>query len=100
MLYPALLITHSIVRYLVLILLLMVIVNSYLGVSGKKPFGKTDNVLGLTLFSVTHTQLLLGLILYMVSPMVKFGGDSMKDAVIRYWTSEHILIMLIEKKVL
>ena len=74
-------------------MLLIVIVNSFLGFSGKKPFGKTDNLLGLTLFSATHTQLLLGLLLYFVSPLVQFSG--MKDPIVRYWTSEHILIMLI-----
>ncbi|CAN5403951.1 cytochrome B [soil metagenome] len=90
--YPALLITHSFLRYFVLILLLIVIVNSFLGFSGKRPFGKTDNILGLTLFSVTHTQLLLGLLLYFVSPLVQFNGETMKSA--RYWTVEHFTIML------
>jgi len=93
--YIGLLHTHSFLRFLVLILLLLVIVKAYLGMSGKKPFGKADNILGLTLFSVTHTQLLVGLLLYTQSPWVKLSGESMKDASLRYWTVEHASLMLI-----
>ncbi|MEJ0056868.1 MAG: cytochrome B [Bacteroidota bacterium] len=93
--YPALLTTHSFLRYFVLVLLLIVIVKSFLGFSNKQAFGKTDNILGLSLFSVTHTQLLIGLILYFVSPFVQFGGGVMKNATLRYWTAEHNVIMLI-----
>ena len=90
--YPALLNAHSFLRYFVLILLLIVIVNSFLGFSGKKSFGKIDNILGLSLFSVTHTQLLLGILLYFTSPFVQFNSETMKSA--RYWTVEHFTIML------
>ena len=93
--YAAFLYTHSFLRFLVLILLVLVIIKAYLGMSGKKPFGKSDNLLGLSLFSVTHTQLLIGLILYFQSPFVKFGSETMKDAGLRYWTVEHISLMLI-----
>ena len=93
--YPTLLITHSAIRYFVLIFLIIVIVKSFLGLSNKRPFTKLDNQLGLTLFSLTHTQLLVGLILYFVSPFVQFSGASMKDNALRYWTVEHIAIMLI-----
>ncbi len=93
--YTGLLHTHSLLRYLLLILLLAVIVKSFLGFSNKQTFGKVDNILGLTLFSVTHTQLLVGLILYFVSPLVHFDSGAMKDPVVRYWTSEHVFIQLV-----
>jgi hypothetical protein len=93
--YPTLLITHSVLRYFVLIFLIIVIVKSFLGLSNKQVFTKLDNQLGLTLFSLTHTQLLVGLVLYFVSPFVQFGGATMKDDALRYWTVEHIVIMLI-----
>ncbi len=93
--YAGLLHTHSILRFLVLALLLLVIVNAFLGMSNKRPFGKLDNMLGLSLFSVTHTQLIVGLLLYFQSAFVKFGGDTMKDANLRYWTVEHITLMLV-----
>lgn len=93
--YVGLLHTHSILRFLVLALLILVIVQAYLGMSGKKPYSRIDNLLSLSLFSVTHTQLLVGLLLYSQSSFVKFGGDTMKDASLRYWSVEHLTLMLI-----
>ncbi len=93
--YPTLLITHSLLRQFVLIFLIIVVVKTFLGYSNKSAFTKTDNMLGLSLFSLTHTQLLLGLILYFVSPFVQFSGSSMKDPTLRYWTVEHIVTMLV-----
>ena len=40
-------------------------------------------------------QLLIGLILYFVSPFVKFGSETMSDKATRYWTVEHLTAMLI-----
>ncbi len=93
--YIGLLHTHSLLRYLLLILLLALIVKSFLGFFNKKSFTKLDNLLGLSLFSVTHTQLLVGLILFFVSPHVQFSGAAMKDPIARYWTTEHNVMMLI-----
>ncbi|MBL7851885.1 MAG: hypothetical protein JNN04_13365 [Cyclobacteriaceae bacterium] len=93
--YAPLLHTHSLLRFIVLLLLIGVVINSFLGMTGKKPFGKLDNLLGVSLFSVTHTQLLVGLALYFSSSFVVFSGDTMKDASLRYWTVEHITLMLI-----
>ena len=95
MLYKILFETHSGTRYLVLLLLLAVIVKSLMGLMGKKPFGKADNLLSLLLLIFTHIQALAGLILYFVSPWVKFGSTTMSDKLTRYWTVEHIFAMLI-----
>jgi len=61
----------------------------------KKPFGKSDDKISLFLFIATHAQLLVALILYFVSPFVKFGGDAMKDTEIRFFTMEHSVMMLV-----
>lgn len=90
-----LILLHSITRYLVLIALLGVIIQSLVGMLQSKPYGKLENKAGLYLFIFTHTQLLLGLILYFTSPAVIFSGASMKDSVARYWLVEHSLMMLI-----
>lgn len=46
-----------------------------------------------------HIQLLAGLILYLISDIVKTGlsdmGGAMKDPALRFWTVEHILGMVI-----
>src|SRR5688500_1850681 len=94
-LYPGLLQAHSYLRYFILIFLVIVIVKSLIGYLNKQPYGKWDNKLGLFLFIFTHMQLLVGLILYFVSPFVKFGPDTMSDKATRYWTVEHIFAMLV-----
>lgn len=86
---------HSVTRYLVLIALLGVIFQSLAGMIQSKPYGKLEDKSSLWLFIFTHTQLLLGIILYFVSPLVIFSGASMKNAIARYWLVEHALIMLI-----
>lgn len=93
--YDILLDSHSYIRFAVLILLVVVILTSFIGWLGKKHYTNTDNKLSLSLFIATHLQLLLGLVLYIVSPWVQFNGSTMKDKMIRYWTVEHIFVMLI-----
>ena len=75
--------------------LLILLFRSFQGWQKKSAFTATDNKVSLWLFILTHSQLLLGLILYFVSPLVIFDGASMKNAVVRYWLVEHITMMLI-----
>jgi hypothetical protein len=95
MFYKILFETHSGTRYLVLLLLLAVIIKSLGGLLGKKTFVKSDNLLSLLLLIFTHIQALAGLILYFISPWVKFGPTTMSDKLTRYWTVEHIFAMVI-----
>lgn len=93
--YNGLLFTHSYLRYIILILLVIVIIASLAGLVARKPYTSTDNKLSLFLFIGTHIQLLLGLILYFVSPVVQFSGEAMKNPETRYWLVEHNTAMLI-----
>ena len=93
--YTGLLHTHSFLRYIVLVLLLVFIVQSLLGWLNNKPFTPANNKTSLFLFIATHTQLLVGLILFFVSPFVQFSGAAMKDPSTRYWLVEHNTAMLI-----
>jgi uncharacterized membrane protein len=93
--YINLLHTHSYLRYFVLAFLLIVIITSLLGLLNKKSFGAWDNRFSLILLVTTHIQFLAGLILYFVSPWVRFGAETMKVKETRYWTMEHVLGMLI-----
>jgi hypothetical protein len=93
--YQGILSLHSIVRYFILIMLIVVIVQSLLGMVNKKQYGSMDNRLGLFLFILTHTQLLIGIILYFISPAVQFSGAAMKEASTRYWLVEHNTAMII-----
>jgi len=93
--YKLLIQAHSYNRYIILILLLAVIVKALSGWLGKKVFDNGDNKVSLFLLIFTHIQLLLGLVLYFISPWVKFSSGTMKDHDLRYWTVEHIFGMLI-----
>ena len=90
-----LVVLHSLNRFVLLILLLVVIGKSLMGWLNKSPFEKADDKLSLFLFISTHTQLLLGLILYFVSPVVIFSGAAMHEPMTRYWLVEHSTGMLI-----
>jgi hypothetical protein len=61
----------------------------------KKPFAQRDYKLATWLMILTHTQLILGLTLYFVSPWVNFTSGAMQDRTVRYWTAEHITAMII-----
>lgn len=87
--YTGILHSHSVLRYFILILLVVVIIQSLLGLVNKKPYTKMDNRVGLFLFICTHTQLLLGIVLYFVSPWVQGPGAT------TYWRMEHSASMLI-----
>jgi hypothetical protein len=95
MTYSMLLYAHSYYRYVVFALLIAVLVASLAGWLGKRPFTNWDNRFSLYFFISVHTMLLLGLVLYFVSPKVHFGGLDMKDGLSRYWTVEHITANLL-----
>ena len=90
-----LVLTHSVVRYFILVFLMIVIVRSFMGWQQKSPYSSLDDKFSLWLFMFTHTQLLIGLIVYFISPAVVFSAASMKDTVARYWLVEHITMMVI-----
>jgi Na+/citrate or Na+/malate symporter len=61
----------------------------------KSQYASVDNKISLFTLILAHTQFLLGVILYFVSPFVQFSSQTMKDPFIRYWTVEHVSMMLI-----
>jgi len=93
--HTSLLWIHSILRYLVIVFLVIVIINSLTGWFKNHGFTKKDDFFSLILFSLVHTQLLVGIILFFVSPLVEFGGETMKVSTMRYWTVEHGFIMIV-----
>jgi len=86
---------HSGFRYIVLLLVLLAIVRSWTGWLGKKLYSEGNRKLNLFAMISAHTQLLIGIVLYFLSPFVQFGSQTMKDATTRYWTVEHLTGMII-----
>lgn len=97
--YTGLLHLHNLLRYVVVILLIIAVFKSFIGWFGKKNYTSVDNKVSLFLLISAHLQLVIGLGLYFLSPIVEtalndFGG-AMKDATLRYWGVEHIASMVI-----
>jgi hypothetical protein len=97
--YSLLLATHSLVRWLVLISLLVAIFRAYKGWLGNKLFSKSDHIIRSATASIAHVQFALGIVLYCISPMVRYFLAFFKTAVhqreIRFFGMEHIAMMLI-----
>lgn len=96
--YPALLAFHSLFRWLVLISLLYAIFRAYRGWFSGKPFSAYDNTVRHTTATLAHIQLILGLWLYFISPIIKYFLHHFKDAVherqFRFFGIEHSTMML------
>lgn len=98
-LYQILVHIHSVGRWIVLLLLLIAIFNSL--VAGQRPFIKSDARTGLILTIFADLMLLIGIGLWFLSPYAYQAiqangfGPVMKDAVLRFFTVEHSVAMLI-----
>ena len=88
---------HSYLAYLLLAALVFSIIYVIIQFVGKKSF--TEKVRKITLigFIATHLQLLIGLVLYFISPvgLSNFSGEAMSDSLSRLYILEHPLTMLI-----
>jgi hypothetical protein len=96
-----LLLAHSLLRYIILALCIIVIYQSFIGFSQKKNFSIQNNKMSLALLISTHTMLLIGLIQYFTGAngfnLIKLNGMAvvMKDATSRFFAVEHITVMII-----
>lgn len=93
--YPILVSAHSGLRWMVLLFLLLAIFSSLSKWQGSKPYTANDKRFSLFALIFTHIQLILGLVLYFISPKVRFSGDVMGNTLLRFYTVEHITLMLI-----
>ena len=86
---------HSFVAYIALILLIVAAINGIIGMTSNREFKANDRKLSLFALIFTHTQLLIGIILYFVSPLVQSFSVAMKDSTMRLYALEHPLINII-----
>ena len=83
---------HSGWAYLVLLFLAVIVVVSILGFINKKEFTATNRKIALFGLIFSHIQLLVGLILWFVSPYGKAALSDMSNAATRLTALEHPLI--------
>jgi hypothetical protein len=89
---------HSGLAYLALLALVLVIFWALIGTLSGREFQEKDRKIALIAFIICHIQLLVGLILYFVSPLgfsLLAGGGAMADATARLTALEHPLINIV-----
>lgn len=97
--YDIILSLHSYWAYLVIFMLIIAIANALMKVFGNKEYEPKDFRIALFTLIVSHIQLLIGLLLYFVSPRfdlwAEMGGEVMKNAMTRLYLVEHPLVNII-----
>jgi hypothetical protein len=89
---------HSGLAYLALLGLVIVIFWALFGSLSGREFQEKDRKIAMIAFILSHIQLLLGLILYFVSPLgfsLLTGGGAMSDPEARLTALEHPLINIV-----
>lgn len=86
---------HSGWAYLAILILIIVVVNSFIGKSSNKEFTAKDRKIALFALISSHIQLLVGLVLYFISPLGSAVFGQMKEASLRLTSLEHPLINII-----
>lgn len=94
-----LLLLHSLLRWVVLILLVGRAGASLAAMGSGAPWAPLHRKLGLAALIATDLQLLLGIGLYAMSPLVSAAlsdmGAAMKDPGLRFWAVEHPTTMVL-----
>ena len=93
--YSILIHIHSGIRWLVLIFILVAIANAVAKLSRKSSADTKDSIFNRLSLIVMHLQLVLGLVLYFISPKVIFSAASMRESLLRFFLVEHLSLMVI-----
>lgn len=93
MLYTILLKSHSGLRWLLLAFFILALAQLARTAFSKCKFN--PKTLALLTLITAHVQLLIGFVLYFISPKVVFAASSMKETVLRFYLVEHISLMII-----
>lgn len=98
--YESIKIVHSYWAYLVVLILVLASFNAIVKFASKKPYGAKDFRISLFTLIVSHIQLLIGIVLYFVSPYFdafseNSMGEIMKNSTIRLYLIEHPITMIV-----
>jgi uncharacterized protein YacL len=87
---------HSFLAYILLAVIIFCIFYAIVRVVKEKPFTDKVRKVMLTGFIAAHLQLLIGLILYFISPvgLSHFSSEAMQNTLSRIYVLEHPLTML------
>jgi hypothetical protein len=94
----SILVIHNLLRWAVVLFGVWTLINGLTGYFGKRSFTANDNRSNLFFMISCDIQLLVGLILYFNNgwfARLKDLGNNMKDPYTRFFTMEHLTMMLI-----
>ena len=86
---------HSTLAYGVLAVLIFAIINAFLGLSAKRNFTSKDRSVSLIALIFSHIQLVVGIVLWIESPLGKAALSQMSNSALRLTALEHPLINII-----
>ena len=89
--------SHNGLGMVLLFILVFVVIFVLVRLLLKKPFNKTTKTFALIGLIFMHLQIVIGLVLYFVSPkgLSNFSGEAMGDKISRLYIVEHPLGMII-----
>jgi hypothetical protein len=97
--YVALLHTHNLTRWLVLGAALVALVLAVMALAGRKPYQPRHRLANLTFVTSMDLQLVIGGVLYIISPLVRAAladmGSAMGNTELRFYAVEHMSVMLV-----
>jgi hypothetical protein len=98
--YPALVIAHSWVRWLVLLTAVLALARAISGRAGRRDWLPADNAAGRWFVLTLDVQVMLGLVIYLfLSPSTMSAwrqmADAMKDPLLRFMAVEHPVGILV-----
>ncbi|MDX1478793.1 MAG: cytochrome B [Saprospiraceae bacterium] len=86
---------HSGLRWIVLALVIIAILQCVPAWNKGKAWTESKRKLVMYAMIFMHIQVVIGLILYFMSPKVQFGEGFMQNAQLRFFAVEHIVLMLL-----
>ncbi|MFB6454961.1 hypothetical protein ACE38W_06790 [Chitinophaga sp. Hz27] len=96
--YPVLLSIHSLIRWVVVVSMALSLITAWQGMRSNRSFTARDVLLRRVTVASVHIQLVLGLWLYFISPVVHYFLANFSTAVhmreIRFFGMEHITMMM------
>ncbi|WP_126973904.1 hypothetical protein [Gynurincola endophyticus] len=96
--YSILLSLHSGVRWLVLICILYALYRAYTGYTKKREFNQADNAIRHWTATMAHIQMIIGILLYVKSPVVQYFWKNVSAASRNgqyiFYALIHLLLML------
>jgi hypothetical protein len=97
--HSTVLVVHSLFRWMVLAVALYAVLRMAIGLATNRAWTEDDRRAGLFFTIAIDVQLLLGVVLFAVSPVVRQGMSdmsvAMKDAPVRFFLAEHPVFMVL-----